>query len=282
MTKKDEKLHIATDGHIKTPEEKALISAYLLFYEKIKLESWNTLKPEEVIYLLDHFPRDRFSEITELLQNLIKALKDKKTFRKWLNENASRKEKELIAEFRQLQKKIEILKKQEKQAREMAEDAHGSIGQSYGDKPYSFHLRKVKKVLERFGFGRNQHIWGYELSVVAWLHDVVEDTQVSLKEIESMFGNEVAGIIEAITQLPGEDPVSYFTRIAKNEKAKIVKFADRIANVEESLSNAKQKKPNKMKKYYSQWPEFSKKLFSGEEELRPMWEYLQKLIKEPL
>ncbi len=40
--------------------------------------------------------------------------------------------------------------------------------------------------------------------VVAWLHDVVEDTEVTLEEVEHEFGPRVAIAVDAITRRPDE------------------------------------------------------------------------------
>jgi hypothetical protein len=53
-----------------------------------------------------------------------------------------------------------------------------------------------------------------ELVAAAWLHDVVEDTDVTLEEIESMFGPQVAQWVDALTHRPGEDRVDYLARVS--------------------------------------------------------------------
>lgn len=40
--------------------------------------------------------------------------------------------------------------------------------------------------------------------VVGWLHDTVEDTTVTIEEIESHFGPETAASVDAISRHPGE------------------------------------------------------------------------------
>lgn len=51
------------------------------------------------------------------------------------------------------------------------------IGQKYGDFVYSVHLEDVEKVLKRFGYT------GEVLTVVALLHDVLEDTDTTPGEL---------------------------------------------------------------------------------------------------
>lgn len=61
---------------------------------------------------------------------------------------------------------------------------------------------------------------------VAWLHDVMEDTAVSLQELEAQFPARVTAAVDAVTKRPGEDPEAYYRRVAGNELARAVKHAD--------------------------------------------------------
>lgn len=114
-------------------------------------------------------------------------------------------------------------------ARRFALAAHGD--QRYGRHPYSHHLTAVVAVLHRFGFTDP------ELTAAAWLHDVIEDTPVSLDEIRREFGPRVAGIVWALTDGEGPDRAARkrasYARIAVTPDAATVKMADRIANCEE-------------------------------------------------
>lgn len=44
----------------------------------------------------------------------------------------------------------------------------------------------------------------------AWLHDVVEDTDVTLKDIGDDFGSLVRDAVDAITCTPGEASTDYY------------------------------------------------------------------------
>ncbi len=114
-------------------------------------------------------------------------------------------------------------------ARRFALAAHGD--QRYGAHPYVHHLDAVVAVLARFG------ITHPELVAAAWLHDVVEDTQVTRDDIAERFGDRVAGIVWALTDADAPDRASRkrvtYERIAVTPDAATVKVADRIANCEE-------------------------------------------------
>ena len=67
--------------------------------------------------------------------------------------------------------------------------------------------------------------------VVGLLHDIVEDTDVSLKEIYEKFGNKIYEAIDAISHRPHEPYVDYMNRVERNHLATIVKMADLLDNM---------------------------------------------------
>lgn len=87
-------------------------------------------------------------------------------------------------------------------------------------------------------------------AVVAWLHDTVEDTGVTLDLIRSEFGEETAAAVEAITHRPGEDYMEYVKRAGEHPFARKVKISDLIDNSNLSrLPNVTMKDVNRQKKY---------------------------------
>lgn len=102
--------------------------------------------------------------------------------------------------------------------------------QLYGTDPYERHLRDVVRVLAESGF--ENEMW----SSAGWLHDVVEDTDVTVIEVAQRFGIAVAHLVHAVTDGEGatraERKQAVWEKIALFPAAAIVKTADRIANVE--------------------------------------------------
>jgi len=121
-------------------------------------------------------------------------------------------------------------------ARTFAIEMHGS--QKYGIYPYEIHLGHVVSVLLRFGvMPDNEH--NVNLIAAAWLHDVLEDTPITYGALAAAFNPEIAKIVFAVTDEPGESrevrKERTYVKLATNPDGIIVKLADRIANVEFSL-----------------------------------------------
>jgi GTP pyrophosphokinase len=116
----------------------------------------------------------------------------------------------------------------------IAFEAHASQKRDNGE-PYITHPLAVATILA-----------GYRLDassiVTALLHDVVEDTAVTLKAVEKQFGGEVAGLVDGVTKLTRLELQSDRTKQAENFRklvlamskdirVLIVKLADRLHNM---------------------------------------------------
>lgn len=66
---------------------------------------------------------------------------------------------------------------------------------------------------------------------VAWLHDVVEDTSVTLDELAESFPSEVVAAVDALTRRPGEGD-AYYARVGRDLLATKVKLADLADNTD--------------------------------------------------
>ena len=119
-------------------------------------------------------------------------------------------------------------------AYDLAEKAHSTQRRDNGD-PYFSHPVAVAGILA-----------GYRLDVAsiatALLHDVVEDTSLSLKVIESRFGKEITGLVDGVTKLTRLELQSDRTKQAENFRKLVlamsrdirvllVKLADRLHNM---------------------------------------------------
>jgi hypothetical protein len=67
--------------------------------------------------------------------------------------------------------------------------------------------------------------------VAAALHDVVEDTDTTVEEIEQLFGDEVASLVDSMSRREGEGYVEYVERcVAGGPSAIKLKQADLTDN----------------------------------------------------
>lgn len=120
-------------------------------------------------------------------------------------------------------------------ASQFALAAHGD--QRYGRKPYHAHLLDVVQALKRFVEWEDLT---QPLVDAAWLHDVVEDTDVPLARISDEFGARTAELVDAVTKdVAGPRAVVWppvAAKIRATPQAILIKLADRIANLEQCVS----------------------------------------------
>jgi (p)ppGpp synthase/HD superfamily hydrolase len=103
-------------------------------------------------------------------------------------------------------------------ARALATKAHEGQTDKAG-LPYITHPERVALRME-----------SPELQVIGWLHDTVEDTTLTVKDIAERFGPETAAAVDAISRRDGEKWSGYLDRVAANPMARQVKISDLIDN----------------------------------------------------
>ena len=118
-------------------------------------------------------------------------------------------------------------------ARQFAKQAHESIGQrrKYTNEPYIVHPKAVAGLVA--GVTDDE-----AMICAAWLHDVVEDTPVSIRQIETGFGDDIAALVSDLTDVSGPHHGNREARKlidlkhtqAASARAKTVKLADLIDN----------------------------------------------------
>ena len=128
----------------------------------------------------------------------------------------------------------------------LAEEKHREQKRSSGE-PYIIHPLSVAAILVGLGMDSQSVMAGL-------LHDVVEDTDCTLEDIQKQFGKEVALLIDGVTKL-GKIPYSsreeqqaenlrkMLMAMAKDIRVIIIKFADRMHNLStlEYMSPQKQR-----------------------------------------
>lgn len=88
--------------------------------------------------------------------------------------------------------------------------------------PYVFHPFIVANSMET-----------EEETIVALLHDVIEDTDTSLEDLKKLgFNDKIIDAIDTLTHKENEDYETYIERIGKNKLATKVKIADLRHNMD--------------------------------------------------
>lgn len=106
-------------------------------------------------------------------------------------------------------------------ARELAYEAHGDQVDKLG-RPYTEHLDAVAAGVAPFGIG---------LEMAGYLHDVVEDTPLSLGHLNlSGIPQGVLEIIRMVSKEPGQPYQEMIHKIVRNYGATLVKIADNAHN----------------------------------------------------
>src|SRR4030042_6384945 len=120
-----------------------------------------------------------------------------------------------------------------KGAKKFAIEAHAGIFRpNRAREPYSVHLEETAELIEEVG--------GLEIEIAAgWLHDVVEDTVVTIEEIKVKFGDKVADIVSGLTDPKWPEDISTLTRKksqatrvkSESKSIKLCKLADQTSNI---------------------------------------------------
>ena len=128
------------------------------------------------------------------------------------------------------------------QAKELAFKIHANQTDKAGA-PYTLHLETVASKLTEQGENK-------DVIVVGWLHDSVEDTDITVGEIRDLFGDDISTAVDAITKRKNEPYQDYLQRVKTNEIARIVKLADLAHNMDLSrLCNITDKDLKRLEKY---------------------------------
>ena len=132
----------------------------------------------------------------------------------------------------------------EEEALEFARKAHGEQKRKYSDELYIEHPKRVAAFVKSVPHSK-------EMIAAAYLHDVVEDTDVTKEEIEERFGVHVAGLVEELTDEYMKKKYPHLNRKKRKEKevarqaktsseAKTIKLADVIDNTPDIVKNDRQ------------------------------------------
>lgn len=128
-------------------------------------------------------------------------------------------------------------------ALQIALQAHLGQRDRYGE-PYILHPLRV---MSRLDSGDEK--------IVALLHDVIEDSPLTLEQLASKgFTEKIINAVDALTKRAGEDYMKYIARVTSDTLARVVKLADLEDNMD--LRRCKELATddiNRMNRYLGAW-----------------------------
>ena len=121
---------------------------------------------------------------------------------------------------------------------EMAALAHSGQYRKGNGEPYINHPIRVARMVSKAGIGHHQDL--EKLVIAAILHDTVEDTNLTLEDIEKIFGATVRTLVDGCTDAPKIKKLPRLKRkAAQAEKLRplsrdvqLIKLADQVDNLE--------------------------------------------------
>lgn len=165
----------------------------------------------------------------------------------------------------------------EKEALRFASEAHAEQKRKYTEEPYIEHPKRVAELVRTVAHTP-------EMICAAYLHDVVEDTPVSIEEIEQRFGKEVADLVLELTDEYMTEKYPHLNRKKRKEKevarqaemteqAKTIKLADVIDNTRDIVMNDK----NFARRYIPEMEALTNVLRQGDPQLfEQAWKEVQR------
>ncbi|PJA09838.1 MAG: RelA/SpoT family protein [Flavobacteriales bacterium CG_4_10_14_0_2_um_filter_32_8] len=154
--------------------------------------------------------------------------------------DTEREKKEILQAYKDLlkvakhAKKDAATKKRIRKAFDIAVEAHKNDRRKSGE-PYIFHPIAVARICaEEIGLGATSII-------CALLHDTVEDTDITIEEVEKLFGKKEALIIDGLTKISGvvdnnvslqaENFRKVLLTLSEDVRVILIKIADRLHNM---------------------------------------------------
>ncbi len=155
------------------------------------------------------------------------------------NLDEEQEKKLILREYRALLRALKTKlkpgdKKSIRVAFEMAVDAHKTMRRKSGE-PYILHPLAVARIcVEEIGLGVRS-------TICSLLHDTVEDTDISLEDIDREFGNEISKIVDGLTKISNvidvnaskqaENFKKILLTLTDDPRVILIKLSDRLHNM---------------------------------------------------
>ncbi|MBA2498859.1 MAG: bifunctional (p)ppGpp synthetase/guanosine-3',5'-bis(diphosphate) 3'-pyrophosphohydrolase [Chitinophagaceae bacterium] len=163
--------------------------------------------------------------------------------------NEEQEKKLILREYRSLLRSLKTKlkpgdRKLIRNAFEIAVEAHKTMRRKSGE-PYILHPLAVAKIcIEEIGLGVRS-------TICALMHDTVEDTDITLEDVEKEFGNEIGRIVGGLTKISNvvdvnaskqaENFKKILLTLTDDPRVILIKLADRLHNMR-TLDSMKREK----------------------------------------
>lgn len=106
---------------------------------------------------------------------------------------------------------------------------YGELKRKSQNIPYVVHPIRINAILRAAGFNENDN---EEMMIAALFHDLIEDTETPIDEIETQFGTKIASIVMELTKPEKGNKDEWLKNFeSASKEAKIIKMADRLDNL---------------------------------------------------
>lgn len=168
----------------------------------------------------------------------------------------------------------QILSKMVSRAENVAKEKHKKQFRKFDNNPYFYHPKRVAEIISKYK--KSKYL--PHLISAAYLHDILEDTDLSTKHLKSLFGDLVTSIVKELTS--DQKKINQFGKqkyladkmINMSSWALVIKLADRLDN----LSDLNKASNDFKKKYIKETFYILKEL----ENKRVLTNTQKKIIKE--
>ena len=107
---------------------------------------------------------------------------------------------------------------------EFAQTSHGQQVDDSGKSYFEAHILQVVALIKQVTSDK-------DIISAAYMHDLIEDTQVTFQEIEKNFGVRVANLVLEMTHQGEKDSYGRYFPNLKSRSAILLKFCDRCSNI---------------------------------------------------
>lgn len=109
-------------------------------------------------------------------------------------------------------------------ARSQAREYHAGQVRDDGKDYFEAHLQQVVHILEQLTDDE-------DILAAGWLHDTIEDTEMTYEHLHDFFGKRIADLVMEVTQEGKKDSYGFYFPRLHSKEGIMIKMADRLSNI---------------------------------------------------